>query len=438
MASEMIGVLIFVILLVTILNGVPIYASLLLCAFVGFILVGGPVFAVTQFTNAPFLSLASYNFAVFPMFMLLGVLAAESGVATNAYFSIRKWMGSIRGGLLMATIVANGVFGACSGNSMAASTVFCKIAMPELKRYGYDEDTSMGCITAAGALSALIPPSVGILMFAMLTDLSIGRGLMSGIGPGILAMAMLMITTRIVGAVSPGKIPQVREEDKRVPIKEKIRTLPLLVPIVCLFMLVIGDSFLGWFSTTVGGAIGALAVFLYAIFKRIPFKTLIKCIWEAAVMNASMLPLIMGGSLFGRAISLSGLASYMANMVSSFHMPAFFVVLLILVFYVICGCLLPVSPIIIITAPIVFPILEGLGFNPYVMLICIVFVIEMAGITPPVGMNTFVVANLCKVDPARVFRGSIPYLICEVVVVILLIAFPSITTFIPTLLMGAD
>ena len=437
MSSEMIGVLIFVILLVTILNGIPVFASLLLCAFIGFTMIGGPVFATTQFTNAPFLSLASYNFAVFPMFMLLGVLAAESGVATNAYFSIRKWMGGIRGGLLMATIVANGVFGACSGNSMAASTVFCKIAMPELKKNGYDEDTSMGCITAAGALSALIPPSVGILMFAMLTDLSIGRGLMSGIGPGILAMIMLMITTRVVGAVSKNKIPLVKPEDKNIPMREKIKTLPLLVPIVVLFMLVIGGSFLGWFSTTVGGAIGALAVFIYAIVKRVPIKTLMSCIWDAAVMNASMLPLIMGGTMFGRAISLSGLASYLANLVTSVHLPAFFVVLLILVFYVICGCLLPVSPIIIITAPIVFPILEAMGFNPYVMLICIVFVIEMAGITPPVGMNTFVVANLCGVDPGRVFRGSFPYLICEIVVVILLIAFPPITTFLPTLLMGA-
>ena len=437
MSSELIGVLIFVILLVTILNGVPIFASLLLCAFIGFTMIGGPVFAATQFSNAPFLSLASYNFAVFPMFMLLGVLAAESGVATNAYFSIRKWMGGIRGGLLMATVVANGVFGACSGNSMAASTVFCKIAMPELKKYGYDEDTSMGCITAAGALSALIPPSVGILMFAMLTDLSIGRGLMSGIGPGILAMVMLMLTTKVVGWMSPKKIPQVREEDKKIPVMEKVKTLPLLIPIVCLFMLVIGGSFLGWFSTTVGGAIGALAVFLYAIFKRIPMKTLGKCIWEGAVMNASMLPLIMGGTMFGRAISLSGLARFLANGVTSLHLPAFLVVVLILVFYVVCGCLLPVSPIIIITAPIVFPILEAMGFNSYVMLICIVFVIEMAGITPPVGMNTFVVANLCGVDPGRVFKGSVPYLICEVLVIILLIAFPPITTFLPTLLMGA-
>lgn len=436
MPSEVTGILVFVLLLVTILNGVPIFAALMLCAFVGFWLIGGPVFAATQFSTAPFLNLASYNFAVFPMFMLLGVLAAESGVATNAYFSIRKWLGGVRGGLLMATIAANGVFGACSGNSMAASTVFCKIAMPELRKYGYDEDTSMGCITAAGALSALIPPSVGILMFAMLTDLSIGRGLMSGIGPGLLAMAMLMLTTRLISIVHPSKIPPVTEEEKQTTLSEKLKTLPLLIPIICLFMLVIGGSFLGWFSTTVGGAIGALAVFLYSLYKRIPLKTLGRCIWEAAVMNASMLPLILGGTMFGRAISLSGLAKSMALAVAEVQLPAALIVCVILIFYVLCGCVLPVSPIIIISAPIVFPILQALGFDSYVMLVCIVFVIEMAGITPPVGMNTFVVSNLMGVDPARVFKGALPYLLCEVAVILLLIAFPVITTFLPTLLMG--
>ena len=436
MPNELIGILIFVGLIVVILHGVPIFAGLMLCAFAGFWLIGGPVFAATQFQSAPFLNMASYSFAVFPMFMLLGVLSAESGVATNAYFAIRKWLGGVRGGLLMATIAANGVFGACSGNSIAASTVFCKIAMPELSRYGYDEDTSMGCITAAGALSALIPPSVGILMFAMLTDLSIGRGLMSGIGPGLLAMVLLMVTTWIIGLVSPKKIPRVSQEEKHTPISEKLKTLPLLIPIICLFMLVIGGSFLGWFSTTVGGAIGALAVFLYSIYKRVPAKTLAKCIWEAAVMNASMFPLILGGTMFGRAISLSGLAKSMALMVTDLHLPAVLIVAIILLFYIVCGCVLPVSPIIIITVPIVFPILEALGFSPYVMLVTIVFVIEMAGITPPVGMNTFVVSNLMNVDPARVFKGAMPYLICEVVIVILLVAFPPITNFLPNLLMG--
>ena len=203
-----------------------------------------------------------------------------------------------------------------------------------------------------------------------------------------------------------------------------------------LFTLVIGGSFLGWFSTTVGGAIGALAVFIYSLFKRVPIKTIGKCVWEAAVMNASILPLIMGGTLFGRAISLSGLAKFMANLVASINLPSFFIVMIILIFYILCGCLLPVAPIIIITAPIVFPILEAMGFSSYVMLICIVFIIEMAGITPPFGLNTFVVSNLCNVDPSRVFKGSFPFLICEFVVVILLVAFPPITTFLPTLLMG--
>ena len=153
-------------------------------------------------------------------------------------------------------------------------------------------------------------------------------------------------------------------------------------------------------------------------------------------MNASMFPLILGGTMFGRAISLSGLAKSMALMVTDLHLPAVLIVAIILLFYIVCGCVLPVSPIIIITVPIVFPILEALGFSPYVMLVTIVFVIEMAGITPPVGMNTFVVSNLMNVDPARVFKGAMPYLICEVVIVILLVAFPPITNFLPNLLMG--
>lgn len=432
MEPAVIGIVFFLLMMLLIFLGTPIFVSLMVCCFGGMFCLGGMPLVATTFSTAPLAQAASYSFAVLPLFMLVGTLAGDTGIAEGAYSSMNTWLGRQRGGILIATVGANAIFGACSGISVAGNVVFGKIAMPELERHGYDRKTSLGCIVAAGSLSSLIPPSIVILIFSIMSDLSIGRALMGGIGPGILLAVLLIVIIKVIGLVQPEKIPA--PSKKKVPILEKAKTLRLLIPILILFGIIIGGSFLGWFPATVGGAIGAVAVILYAAVKRMPLRLIVHSIWDGAVMNAGMFPIIVAGTLFGRFITFSGLADYFAKAIVSLHLPAYGVFLMVIGFYIFCGCVLDIASIIIITHPIVFPLLTGLGFDPYVLVIALVFMAELAGMTPPIGMNVFATSSALRIKAEEVFSGVVPFFFVELAVVLLIGLFPQIVTLIPTLM----
>lgn len=434
--QAIIGILVFLGMFVMIMIGLPIYLSMLTASLVGFVALSGTTFAVQQFYSAPFTLSATYNYCVLPLFMVLGVLAADTGIAGGTFDAAKKWTGKVRGGLMMGTIFANLIFGACSGSSNTAIVVFGKIAYPELKRHGYDKKLSLGCISATCALSSLIPPSTTIVLFAILSNISIGTALMSGIGPGLVVAVLYCIMVVVTAKVSPKKIPEVTEEDRRVTIKEKLVSLKLLIPIFILFFIIVGGVFFGWFAATVGGAIGAFAITVYAIARRMPIKQVLGGFKESAIMFSQVFPLIIGGTLFSRVVAFSGLADALAKLIAKADIAPFFVFLLVVLFYIFCGCMMDIISTIIITVPIVFPLLTGLGFNPYVVCIVLVFMCEIAGLTPPLGMNVFAAANVLRLDPMEVFAGIVPYFIVDIIMVLLLILFPQITTFIPNLLSG--
>jgi len=433
--NTIVGIVTFLVMMVMILGGIPIFVSMLTCSFVGFIVLfdGNITMAITQFTTAPFSLAGNYNYAVLPLFMLVGTLAGETGIAEDAFAAIRSFLGRVKGGTLFTVIGANAVFGACSGSSIAGNVVFGKLAMPTLDKEGYDRKYAMGCITAAGALSTLIPPSMGILMFCLVVpaNLSVSTALVGGIGPGILTAIALGITVRVIGVVKKGSIPEASGE--KVPASEKIKGLKLLLPILFLFALIIGGSAMGWFPATVGGAIGAVACCLYAFAKRMPLKKLAGCMWEAAVMNAGIFPIIIGGQIFGRFVSATGIAATLANAIAGVNAPPFIIFLLVIILYIFCGCVMDIVSIIIITVPIVFPVLTGLGYDPYVLVIALCFMTEIAGLTPPIGMNVFATANALRVKPMEIFSGVIPYVVCEFAMVLLVAHVPQIVTFIPSL-----
>jgi C4-dicarboxylate transporter DctM subunit len=435
MAPGVIGLLVFIGMFALIMIGIPIYLSMLAASLVGFLLLAGKTFAITQFFTAPFSLSATYTYCVLPLFMVLGVLASDTGIAGGAYEAAKKWTGKIRGGLMISTIVANLVFGACSGASNTAIIVFGKVAYPELEKHGYDRKLALGCIASTSALSSLIPPSTTIVLFAMLADLSIGTALMSGIGPGILCAILYILMVKFVAKFQPHKIPLVTEEDMAVTVKDKLKSLRLLVPILILFLIIVGGVFFGWFAATVGGAIGAFAVTAYAVAKRIPVKKILMGFRESGIMFAQIFPMIIGGTLFSRVIAFSGLANTLAGWISSADIAPFFVFLLVVIFYVFCGCVMDIISTIIITVPIIFPLLTGLGYNPFVICIVLVFMCEIAGLTPPLGMNVFAAANVLRLDPMVVFAGILPYFVVDLVMVILLILLPGICTFLPNLLM---
>lgn len=428
------GIYVFLGMFVMIMLGFPIYLSMFAMAAAGFFAIGGPTYAITQFLSGPFNLSATYNFAVLPLFMLLGVLAGDTGVAGDTFTAARKWTGKVRGGLLMSTVVANLIFGACSGMSAAANIVFGKIAYPELRRNGYESRLAIGCITATGALSSLIPPSTTIVLFAMLAEISVGTALMSGILPGIAVAVLYCIAIVIIGKVQPYKVPAVTEADKMVTGREKLGSLKLLLPIVALFAIIIGGIYGGVFPATVGGAIGAFAIIVYAFAKRLSPRMIWKGIREATIMNAQVFPIIIAGSMFSRLVALSGLATGLAKTIANAELSPFVVMLLVIVFYLFCGCVMDMLSTLIITVPLVFPLLMGLGYNEFVICIILVFMMEIAGLTPPIGMNVFNCANVLRMNPMEIFKGVVPFFVVDIIMVFLLIIFPQIVTFLPSLL----
>lgn len=436
MPAWLIGLIVFGIMMVMVFAGIPIFVSMLTCAFFGFVaLYGGDMkMALNIFTTYPFDLGANYNYAVLPMFMLVGALAGETGIAEGAFKSVHAFLGRVKGGLLFTVVGANALFGACSGSSVAGNIVFGRLAMPELEKAGYSRKYSLGCVAASGALSTLIPPSMGIIMFCLVAPvtMSVGTALMGGIIPGIITAVALCVTVRIIGLVKPGSIPP--GGGPKIPVSEKMKSLRLLIPILCLFGLIIGGTFAGWFTATVGGAVGAVAVCIYALCKKMPLKQLGACMVDAAVMEAGIFPIIVGGQIFSKFISDTGLADHLSAAIASVHAPRFIIFLLVILLYVFCGCVMDIMSIIIITVPVVFPILTGMGYSPYALVIALCFVAEIAGLTPPIGMNVFATANALRINPSEIFKGVVPYFICEICLVLLIGLFPQIVTFLPTLM----
>jgi len=436
MAAWAIGLIVFALMMAMVFAGIPIFISMLSCSFIGFFaLYGGDLkMALNIFTTYPFELGANYNYAVLPMFMLVGALAGETGIAEGAFRSVHSFLGRVKGGLLFTVVGANALFGACSGSSVAGNIVFGRLAMPELEKAGYNRKYSLGCVAASGALSTLIPPSMGIIMFCLVAPItmSVGTALMGGIIPGIVTAVALCLTVRLIGAMHPGAIPPGGGE--KISIAEKLKSLRFLIPILLLFGLIIGGTFVGWFTATVGGAVGAVAVLIYAFVKKLPMKKIGASLVDAAIMEAGIFPIIVAGQIFSKFIADTGLADFLSAGIAAISAPRFVIFLLVIVLYVFCGCVMDIMSIIIITVPVVFPILTSMGYSPYALVIALCFVAEIAGLTPPIGMNVFATANALRINPSEIFKGVIPYFICEILLVLLIGLFPQIVTFLPALL----
>ena len=445
MSPALIGIIFFLIMMALVFMGVPVFISMLASSFVGFIVMNGGNMAMvlTQFTSGIYGLGANYNYAVLPLFALVGALVAETGIAEGAFNCFHRWLSRVKGGLLFTVVCANAVFGACSGSSIAGNIVFGKLALPELRRRGYDEKLSLGCIASSGALSTLIPPSMGILMFCIIApspievagksvSISVGTALAGGIIPGLVTAIALCLTVRVMGVIRKGSLPPKGEE--KYSTVEKLKGLLFLIPILLLFGLIIGGTMMGWFTATVGGAVGAAVCLIYAAIRRVPARRIWNALVDAAIMEAGIFPIIIGGQIFSRFIAQSGLADTLSNFIASVHAPRFIVFLLVMLLYTFCGCVMDMMSIIIITVPIVFPILCSLGYSPYAIIIALCFMMEIAGLTPPIGMNVFATSNALRVSPSKVFSGVWPFFICEVAMVIVISLVPDLVTWLPNLI----
>jgi tripartite ATP-independent transporter DctM subunit len=366
------------------------------------------------------------------MFLLMGFFAMQAGIGADLFDACTKWLGRLPGGLAIATTGAAAAFGAASGSSVGSAMLFTKLALPEMVARGYDKGFSSACIAIAGTLAVLIPPSALMVVYGILTNSSIGELLIAGIIPGIIFAFLIAATVFVYASIYPAKAPRMTEQ---YSMKEKLYSLRLIFPLVMVILIMIGGLYNGFFTPTEAGGIGALVTFFMAVVrnKNKQFSSLLKTLLETATLSAMIFAIIIGGLLFARFLALSGVSEEIKFFLTSTGLSVWVVVLLVTILYLIFGMLMDAPSLLAISLPITHPVMMSLGFDPLWFGVYVVVLAEIGAITPPVGMNCFVVKGAANglVTLEEVFGGLWPFLWACALMLGLLVAFPEIVMYLP-------
>ncbi len=433
---------IILLLAVLMLAGLPIYASLGISGFVGIVSMLGFSSGIAQLKTFPYNNAADYLMMVVPMFILMGHMAFAAGISRDAYFVARKWLNRLPAGIGMATTAAGAVFGACCGSSVACAATIGKAALPEMKAAGYDPSIAAGTVAAGGLLGIMIPPSTSLVFYATLTEVSVGDILLAGIIPGILTTIIYCF-----GLAALSKIyPSLRPGQEVISWKEKILALRSFWGVAILFGLAIGGIYGGIFTPTEGAAVGAIGSFLILIFRNTPETPNMKEKTKAAktalndtIFNSCMILIILIGSgLFSYYMVLAGVPAAINNWVMTLSVPPMMIVIFFLIALLPLGMFLDPFSIMVISLPITFPVVcTGLGYNPLWYGVLVNLMIQIGMVSPPVGLNCYVIASL---DPtislAQVFKGAAWFILFTIVVTAIVLVFPDVATIIPAMAKG--
>ncbi len=430
----LLGIVVMVVLL---LLGMNVGVAMMLVGVVGIAIVTGkPESAISRLGTVPFTTASNYSYIVIPLYVLMGEFTLQSGMSQGLYSACSKWFGHMRGGLNIATIVANGIFGAICGSSSAAVATMGRLSLPETRKYGYDDDFSAATCAAGGTLSWLIPPSTGFIVYALTAgNLSIGRLFAAGIVPGIILMLAYMVASSVVCRVKPEIAPR----GAKTTAKEKLQGAVGIIPIVVLFVVVLGGIFTGIFSHTEAAAIGAAIAIIYTIIRR---RLTWKIFWErclSALRSSIMVFQIMiGAAVFGYFLTATKLPMNLANAIKESGLNRILIMFLMLVMYIIIGMFMDTLSVVLLTIPIFAPIVTSLGYDLIWFGVVIVLVMVLGTITPPIGINLFIASAIDKkVTISGVMRNVVPYCIALVIVTILAILVPAISLWLPNMIYGA-
>ena len=362
MSQVEIGIIGLAFLLILLFLGIQIGPALILVGFGGLFILVGPQVALSTIGMKVVQITTNFNFAVFPMFLLMGAFVSSGGIGRDAYKAFRAWIGHLKGGLAMATMGGCGLFAACCGDSLAGTVIMSQVSYPEMKRHGYSTELATGCIAAGGTLGILIPPSMGFIMIGILAELSIGKLFIAGILPGIVAVLFLVVGIYVMCRINPKLGPAA----PKTTAKEKIQSIQLTWPVVVLFLLVIGGLYGGIFTSLEAGAIGAFGALVISLAKRqFSAKSFLDTLMDAAVTTVMIMPIIIGAYAFNAFILITQIPSALGELVASLSLPAWAIISVILVFYLIIGMFLDIFAILIITIPILYPIIHSMGLDLY-------------------------------------------------------------------------
>lgn len=432
MSPTLIGVLGIVILVLVIFTRMPVAYVMTLVGFVGFsVLVSGK--AGLQLLARDFYEVySSYGLTIIPLFIFMGQIAFNAGISSRLYDSAHKFVGSYRGGLATATVCACTGFGAVCGSSPATAATMATVGLPEMKRYGYGDELAAGSVAAGGGLGMLMPPSVVLIVYGILTEQSIGKLFVAGIVPAIYMTIWFALAVWIYCLLYPKQGPA----GAKYSWAERFASLFGTLETLAVFVLVMGGLFLGAFTPTEAGAVGAGAVTLVALARRqLSWAGFVKSVYETLRTSCMVLLLVAGAVIFGHFLAVTRIPFNLAHWVTALNLPDYGVVALIVLVYLVGGCFIDALALIMLTIPIFYPIITDLGYDPVWFGIIIVLVTQMGVITPPVGINVYVVSGIAQDIPLeKIFTGVLPFLAALIVGTALLVAFPQIVLWLPNLM----
>ena len=432
MNEVIIGIIGLAVALTLFLTGIELGFAMAVVGFLGFSYIISFKAGLNLLAKDIFDVFSSYGFTVIPLFVFMGQIAFNAGIAKRLYDSAYKFIGHIPGGLAMATVAGATAFKAICGSSPATAATFASVAVPEMDRYNYDKKLSTGIVATVGTLGVLIPPSVTLIVFGIITEQSIGKLFLAGLIPGLIIAFFFIVIIYAWCKINPALGPK----GEKSSWKERIASLPEVIWVVIVFLLVIGGLMKGFFTPTEAGSVGTFAVLLLSVFKRdLNFKGFIKSIAESLRTACMVLMLIAGSVILGHFLAVTKIPMIAADWVVQLPFHPYVIMILISIIYQLGGSFIDDLAFMVLATPIFYPVIIKLGFDPiwFGMIICITVMIGV--VIPPVAINVFVVKNITKVPFNVIYKGVYPFLISLVVVAALLFIFPQIALWLPNLLM---
>ena len=429
LSPDAVAVIGFVALFTLMLLRVPVGMAMGLVGVVGYGYIAGSGPALKLIGQTSMRTVTDYTFGVIPMFMLMGAFVSVSGVSRELFRAANAFIGHLRGGLGMATVIACGGFAAICGSSVATAATFSSVAYPEMRRFGYPQSFSTGVIAAGGTLGAMLPPSTVLAVYAILTQQDIGKLFMAGIIPGLLAMAMYVLTISVIVRVKPDWLPRGAATSWR----QRFEGLKDVWAPLLLFVFVIGGLYGGFFTPTEAGGVGATGAFLLGVLRgKLDRAGILEALLSATRTAAAVFTVLIGALIFGYFLTMTQTPQKLTGFLTELGLGPYGVLALIMLMYLVLGCLMDAMAMIILTVPIIFPVIVQLGFDPIWFGIIIVMTVELGLIHPPVGMNVFVIKSVVHdVSFMTIFKGVIPFVVTDLLRLLILIAFPMIALWLP-------
>jgi tripartite ATP-independent transporter DctM subunit len=427
-----IGVSGIIVLILLFISRVPVAFAMGLVGFLGFSYLVNLDAGLELLAIDLFEIFSSHNLTVIPMFVLMGCMAFRMGMSRRIFDASYVVLGSVRGGLALASILGSAAFAAICGSTNATAAAMGSVALPQMKRYNYADSLATGCVASAGTLGILIPPSALLIIYGIISEQSIGKLFIAGILPGTLLALAFIVTVSILC----WRQPMLGPPGPPTTFVEKIKTIPALIEVAVLFFLVLGGLMTGWFSATQAGGAGAAAVGLLGLFqRRITWHNLIDASKDTLLITCMVMFVLFGAILFGRFMAVTKIPFVLSGWIGGLALPPALIIILIIFLHLIGGSFMDGLAMIMLTVPILLPTVVSLGYDPIWFGIIITLIVEMGAITPPVGINVYVIKGIVPHIPLHViFRGIFPFLWALIVVAILLTLFPQIVTFLPGLM----